>query len=208
MPTPLVVPQAGLLTLRWGLSGTLSWLNVLGIINAGNVPFTQTLANAIDSGVKAALSSTSFTAHLAPRTTLMSCSIRDIRSPNLPELVGVGAAVPGTAAVDEVLPLQVALCITLRTALAGRRFRGRVYLSGYSENQNAASGTAIATGAAVAFVTAIKTTLTSNSLDLAVVSRPQPLLPVPWVGQASVVTAVVARDSVWDTQRRRAYPGV
>jgi hypothetical protein len=205
----VVVANAGFLTLRWGSGGTPAWMNVIGILNAGNIAFTQTLANTLDTAVKAAVTSSNLVSNLAPAASLISCSIRDLRSPNQPEYVGSGAAVPGTAATESnLLPLQTALVITLRTALAGRRYRGRVYLAGYAELQNSATGTMVGTVGSVNFVTAIKSALMSNGLDMAVVSRPKPNLPVPWAGAATAVTAVVARDSVWDTQRRRAYPGI
>lgn len=205
----VVVPQAGFLTLRWAQSGVISWLNVMGIVNSGNIAFTQTLANTLDTAIKASITSTNYVAAMAPIASLVSCSIRDIRSANQPEIVGVGAPVLGTAATESnILPLQTALVITLRTALAGRRFRGRVYLAGFAESHNTATGSANGATAAVNFITGIKSALTSSGLDLGVVSRPQPELPTPWAGQVNTVQSIVARDTAWDTQRRRAYPGV
>ena len=203
----LVVANAAVMRLIWAQGGVPSAINVLGVVNATNVAITQALTNTVGAAVKAAVASSGLNAGLGPTITLVSVGLRDIRSANQPEFLDSGAAVAGTGATD-LLPPQTAFAITLRTASAGRRFRGRVYLYGFCEAFNSATGTALGTTAMVNFVTAIKSALTSSSLDLGVLSRPNPnAIPIN-NGFISPVTAVVARDSVWDTQRRRAVAGV
>lgn len=203
----LVVPNAAQLRLIWSNGGSLYAINVLGVVNAGAIAITQTLANTIGTAVKAALSSTNQRNVLASAVSLATVGLRDIRSANNAEFLDVGAAVPGTGVTD-LLPPQVALCITLRTAQAGQRFRGRVYLPGYCEAASGAAGTCLNVSEAVAFVTAIKSALTANGLDLGVIHRPTAApLPVS-AGFITTVTSILARDTVWDTQRRRAIPGI
>jgi hypothetical protein len=203
----LVVPNAAQMRLIWSLSGQLYALNVMGVVNAGGIAITQALTNSVGSAIKSALASSTHNANLSTTVSLSNIGLRDIRTANQSEFVDTGGAVAGTSAGD-LLPPQVALCITLRTALAGASFRGRVYLPGFSELTNAAAGVISFTTAPVAFVVAIKAALIANALDLGVISRPDPLATPARAGQINVVTAIVARDAVWDTQRRRAVPGI
>ena len=203
----LVVANAGQMRLIWALSGQLYALNVMGVVNTGSVAITQALTNTIGTAVKAAFTSSGQAASTHTTVTLANIGLRDIRTANTAEFLDSGGAVAGTSAGD-ILPLQVANCVTLRTAQAGRSFRGRVYLPGYSEAFNAVLGVISGAATGVAFVTAIKAALVASSLDLGVLSRPAPQLPVPRVGFITVLTSIVSRDSVWDTQRRRAIPGI
>lgn len=203
----LVVPNAAQMRLIWAVGGQLYALNVLGVVNAGSVAITQTLTNTIGTAIKSAFSSSAFNTAIHTTVTLANIGLRDVRSANTAEFLDSGAAVAGTLAGD-ILPLQIALCITLRTAQAGRSFRGRIYLPGYGEGSNTAAGLASGSTSAVAFVTAIKSALVASSLDLGVLSRPAPAAVPPRAGFITTVTSIVARDLVWDTQRRRAIPGI
>lgn len=204
----LIVPGAAQMRLIWSLSGALYALNVIGVVNAGGIAITQTLTNTVGAAVKAAFTSSSMNTVLSTVVSLVNVGLRDIRSANQAEFLDVGAAVAGTLAGD-FLPPQTALVITLRTAQAGPRFRGRIYFCGYGETQNGPLGTAIGcTTISINFAAAIKAALVSSSLDMGVIHRPTSApLPIS-AGFITPVTAVVARDSVWDTQRRRAVPGI
>lgn len=203
----LVVANAAQMRLIWALGGQLYALNVLGVVNSGSVAITQALTNTLGTAIKAALTSSGHGAAVNSTVTLANVGLRDIRTANTAEFLDTGAAVAGTGTGD-LLPPQTALCITLRTAQAGRSFRGRVYLCGYGEPVNAAGGVASSSSTSVAFVVAIQNALIAQSLNLGVLSRPAPQLPIPRAGFITPVTSVVARDSVWDTQRRRAIPGI
>lgn len=203
----LVVPNAAQLRVIYSLSGTLYALNVYGVVNSGSISITQALTNTIGTAIKSAFTSSGQGATINAAVSLANIGLRDLRTPAQTEYIDTGAAVAGTGTGD-LLPLQTALCITLRTAFAGQRFRGRTYLCGYGEVNNTATGTINATNVAVAWITAIKTALVANSLDLGVIHRPtEAPLPVT-SGFITPVTAIVARDAVWDTQRRRAVPGI
>lgn len=203
----LIVPNAAQMRLIWSHSGALYALNVMGVVNAGSIAITQALANSIATAIKTALTSSGLGAALSSTVALANVGLRDIRSANTAEFVDTGGAVAGTGSAD-FLPPQTSFCITLRTAFAGRSFRGRVYLPGFAEAANTASGTNTDPSVSVAFVTSIKSALIANSLDLGVLSRPAPDALPPRAGAINVVTAMVARDAVWDTQRRRAVPGI
>jgi hypothetical protein len=193
--------------LIWAQGGVLFAINVMGVVNAGSVAITQALANTLGTAIKAALTSSGHGAALGTLITLANVGIRDIRTGNAPEFLDTAGGTAGTAAGD-LLPPQTALCITLRTAQAGARFRGRVYLPGFAESANGAAGAANGSATSVAFVTAIKSALVANSLDLGVIHRPTAApLPVT-AGFITTVTSIVSRDLVWDTQRRRAIPGI
>jgi len=208
MPS-VVVPEACFLRLIWTLSGVPYAVNVLGVRNAGHLAITQAIANSVGSAVKTGFASSGLNAQLATTISLGNVGLRDIGSANQPEYLDTGAAVPGTAAGDP-LPPQIALCVTLRTALAGRSFRGRSYIPGFTEAANGTTGTASAAAstAAINFVNACATSLASSGLALAVVSRPAPSATPPRAGFVNNVTAVLTRDLIWDTQRRRARPGI
>lgn len=205
----IVVPQAAFLRLIWALSGVDYAVNVIGVRNASAVAITQALTNTIGAAIKTSFATSGLNAQLATVVTLSKVGLRDIATANRPEFLDAGAAVAGTAAGD-MLPPQTALCVTLRTALAGKSFRGRCYLPGWAEAANTATGTAVAgaSTAAAAFMVGVGTALATSGLDGGVVSRPAPLATPPRAGFVTSVTAYVVRDAVWDTQRRRAHPGI
>lgn len=203
----LIVPNAAQMRLIWSLSGALYALNVLGVVNAGSVAITQALANTLGTAIKAAFASTSHNQAINDAVSLVNVGIRDIRSAGLPEFLDTGGAVAGVATGD-VLPPQVAMVVTLRTAFVGQSFRGRVYTCGYDEAVNSPVGISTAVVTAANFVAALKTALVNNSLDLGVISRPRTDPANPSPGFITPVTSVVVRDAVWDTQRRRAIPGI
>lgn len=221
----LVVPNGALVTLRQ-LNTSVPFVNVLGADVAPTTTINQALADTLGAAIKA-----SWTSTMAPlmggAVGLVSVGIRDIRSANLAEFVGAGATVTGSDA-GEPLPRQTALVVTLRTARAGQSFRGRVYVSGWTETSNDSTGNATsgAQTAAVNFITGISNALSGNGLFLAIVSRPSERQTVVTTtfhadgtsdvdtdvheargGQVTRVTSISTRNNVWDTQRRRAAAG-
>lgn len=210
MPLSLVISGAARLRLLWASGGSLYAINVIGVVNPGSIAITQAIANTLDSAVKASFASSGLNAQISPNVSLVSVAIRSLHAANQPEFVGNGAAAAGAAATQtDMLPPQTALVITLRTLLAGKRYRGRVFLPGYCENVNSLGGVITSTTASVNFVTAIKANLVTSSLDMGVIHiEPAAAGATNLSGFITPVSAIVARDSVWDTQRRRAIPGV
>lgn len=185
-----------MLRLIWQKGGVDWAINVYGVGNTGAVAITQALANTLDSAIKGFFTSSGWNAHVQNSVSLKFIAIRDLNAANQFEYQGSGASVAGTAAGDP-LPYQTALCVTLRTALAGKSYRGRSFLFGGIEADNDTNGqhTAAAGTAAVAFVNGIGSALSSSGLTLAVLSRK--LL------QHHDVTTVLTRDLNWTVQRRR-----
>jgi hypothetical protein len=143
--------------------------------------------------------------------SLVGVDVRDLRASNNPIIESSGPAVPGTAATT-ALPPQVAVAITLRTAFAGRAFRGRVFLGGL------AAATADADGringgvntAGVDLVTALSAAMLAQGATFAIMQRWLPERP----GHGGItlperqpnvvpVSTIVGRDNIFDTQRRR-----
>lgn len=222
----LVVPNAALVTLRWN-QGTTVFYNVLGAFAPGTTTINQALANTLSSAVMSAFTGGTLISQLHTTTALGKVSIRDIRNPDLPDLVGSATGAVGTGTGDP-LPLGNSICVTLRTAGAGASKRGRVYIGGLTETANDTTGKigAAANTAAVAFITAIGSAMTSNGLSLAVVSRPAERVQTvvttyhadgttdvktstssARTGGVTTVSLVEARNTNWDTQRRRSATG-
>lgn len=197
----LVIPQGVLVRLIWAQSTIDTAVNVLGALNPSSIAITQGLTNTIGTAIKAALSTSNLDINLSSTVELRTVGLRDISVPNQAEFLDSGAPHSGTVAGD-ILPASVSYCVTLRTALAGRSFRGRYYQWGFTEAQNGAGGVPVSAvqTSTVAFVTAVGNALQSNGLTPAVLSR-KLLLGTAW-------SSPTGRTLLWTTQRRRLIPGI
>lgn len=115
-----------------------------------------------------------------------------------------GALVGSEAAA--ALPLGVQLVGTLRTGIAGRRYRGRIFTGGWTEASNDTDG-----GVNSAVVSTMNTAgqdllndLAADGHALQVLSRgnTSPPAPAAWTGFHTPVTAI-SFDNEWDTLRSR-----
>lgn len=194
MPS-LVIPTAVQVRLHWTMNGVDAY-NVLGGAVAGGFAATQTIANNLGTAILGHFTTSGLAALCATTTSLISAGLRDVRTANQSEYVSAAAAVPGTGAGNP-LPNEVAAVVTLRTALAGRRYRGRAYLGGFIVGENDATGRIVAglNTAMVTFMTNVQTDMAAQGITLAVLSRKY-LLATP-------VASITARDTSWDTQRSR-----
>lgn len=201
---PLVVPVGGYLILHWSVNGQ-SALNVLGLfVQAGGV-FNQALADAMATMVRGQAVASNIGAQISNTTSLIGVGVRDLRTANQPEYNGTMTAFPGTDTTERTGGQQ-ALVVTLRTALAGKSFRGRVYLP--LDGNTAFDGptsqyTTLAANAGVAFIDGIRSSLPSlpgfsNIFGLAVISRK--------ISQANTVISVSSRNRITGSQRRRLPP--
>jgi hypothetical protein len=116
--------------------------------------------------------------------------------------VSTNSAGFGTVIADP-LPSQASFLVKKNTALAGRRFRGRMYLPFWGESMSDATGrpTGPANTAALDIATLLLTEQTWGVFPDQVV-----LTPVLWSREFSdyqAVTGVVLR-AAWATQRRRS----
>lgn len=210
MAPPFVIQNCCQLKIVWS-GPSRTWLNVFGIRAPGAFPvIDQALADGIHATVGATISSSGLVSHLASTVVFERILLRSLNTPNQPEFSSAGTPISGAGGL-EVLPLSIATCITLRTALAGKSFRGRTYISGFDEGQNTAAGriATAANSAARLFVEQLSGNLGGSGFQLAVLSKPTDAKTIPAktygarAGQGNAVTAVIARDDRWDTQRRR-----
>lgn len=108
------------------------------------------------------------------------------------------AIIPAQAGGEPVgsEPGNVAFCVSLRTALAGRRFRGRKYIAGLPTGSVVANELdASIANTLLTEIDLLRVNLASNSTPMCIFS-PTGLTLVP-------VTAVTFVDLVVDSQRRR-----
>jgi hypothetical protein len=145
--------------------------------------------------------------HLSTGTSFLGVSLRDLRTIDQAFVDSSITAIPGTA-VGDPLPANVSAVITLRTALAGRRNRGRFYVIPFDEASNDSTGR-IGTAAKAAldsFATNLPGSIEASGGTMAILNRPVfnkadcTVLRQP--GLVNVTQAVV-RDTRWDSQRRR-----
>lgn len=108
----------------------------------------------------------------------------------------------GTGPAADILPLQTALVVSLRTGVSSRRGRGRIFLGGFNEGANEENaGDPRPSDAFLTDVLAAlgylqdRLTVVNAGLKLAVASRAD--------GASRPVTQFRMRN-VWSTQRRRA----
>ncbi len=207
MAHPLVLANSVQVRLQWRLNGVAAF-NVLGGIVAGGFANSQAHANSLGAAILGHFTSSGLAALMATTTSLVAVGIRDVRVANQAEFVSVAAAVPGTGAGNP-LPNEVAAVVTLRTALAGKSFRGRAYFGGAIVGENTATGTISAAfnTALAAFMASVQTDMAAEGITLAILSRPRFVPPalVAYAGTITPVTAIVTRDTEWDTQRRRKH---
>lgn len=136
-------------------------------------------------------------------TVLQSVTAYSMASTTAP-VASYSPVTPATGEVTgEVLPLQSAAVLTLRTAARGRSGRGRVYISGWGESSS--SGSSLTPAAAAALITAAEAflaALTVGSFPWVVYSQFSGNAPRP-IGLDLAVTEVELRSSVFGSQRNR-----
>jgi hypothetical protein len=222
MALPVVIPNAVQIRLLSDINGEAA-VNVMGATVIGQITIDQTLADNLGGLIKGAWSA-QVGALMGPNTQLVHVGVRDLRSASQPEFLDSGVPAVGTNPGNN-LPASVALCVTLRTGKAGKRFRGRLYLGGWADSENSPDGATDATadGAAVSFVNALAVGLPANGLGLAVLSRPSEASLTTKVtthldgttdskvvgrttaspGFATPMTSAESRTNRWESQRRR-----
>ena len=205
-----VISNAAQLKLNWS-GPTRTWANVFGALGNPTLPvINQALANTLMTAIGTSFTSSGLAPLIGTSCSLVSVSIRSLNAPNQPEFVSSNAAVAGAGAGD-LLPLSAAACVTVRTTLSGKSFRGRMYITGFTESQNDSTGRILtaANTAAQTFVNAISVNLASNGLSFAVLSfaRDQVIIPQKTIaakaGFATAASSFQVRNTKWESQRRR-----
>lgn len=209
---PVVIPNAVQIVLVWTQEDAKLGHNVTYGQAAPGFQPTVAVADALLTGLTTGANWTALAAFLASTTRLSAVILRDVRSPNLPQVQSAGAGAAGTS-VSPALPNEVAAAVSLRTALAGPQNRGRMFIPGFATNALGAGNVIAATA-----VTALQNWAGSNvggvynaqSLPMVIghVARAaytgstgtqHPARPAGVV----TVTSLTVRDNHWDTVRRR-----
>lgn len=109
----------------------------------------------------------------------------------------------------DALPAEVAIVLSLRTALRGRRNRGRLYIPCLAEAVCDAVGqpTTNAVSGYAAQANTFRTTITPSGWEWVVASYggPQPNGTRRWTPYATAISTVTC-DRYFDSQRRRGLP--
>lgn len=204
----LTITNAVAVRLIWQRAGVDSSVNVLHFSVPTLFVSDQAAVNLLGDAIGGAFTTSGYGALVSTADQLNRVTLRDRRTPNAPEFISV-ESVLGTN-VAEPLPGANACVVTLRTALAGRGFRGRVYLGSWAEAANTTGGviSASALASAAAFVGNLRNiVLGSFTLTLAVAHQFNNKIPLE-PGALNVVTSHLVRDNQWDVQRRRNRPGI
>lgn len=212
VPGPIVIPNCIAVRLIWTQPNTKTVYNVLHGNVAGGFTLTTAIVDAVFTAIKGAAGWTSWRARVNSGAGLAGVDMRDLRVANMPLVASTTAAAAGTGAGGAIPPGD-AFCVTLRTASAGRGFRGRVYLAGLDFAALAAGGVAAAGTLtdAVSFMTAVQTALTASGITLAIAQPTRGgytgttgTVHLPRLATTVAVSSIVARNNIIDHQRRRA----
>lgn len=208
---PKVIPQLAEISILWTLPDGKVAHNVLHGRYAGTFAGSVAQAEAIRAALTSGALWTAIASHMIVNASLSAVTIRDIGQPNQPVITSTGAAVPGTG-TGTLLPDEVAICVTKRTALTGRANRGRLYLTGF--DSLAVGGGNVITAPTVTAVTnwadAIRGIFSGQSYTM-VIAQPAraaytgstgTLHPARAAGSVPV-TALLCRDNHWDSMRKR-----
>jgi hypothetical protein len=198
----------------WNLASGKQVKNVLHGQVAGGFAATAAVAQAVYAAIIASASWTAYKPFINAACSLAAVNLRDLRTANMPVVTSTGGATAGTG-VATSLPPGVALVISERTALAGRGFRGRVYLPGLDSSAVVAAtgaASAAANTAAANFVTAVQTALTASAITLSI-AQPARQAYTGRKGRSissrsaniQNVTSILARLTALTSQRRRSY---
>ena len=214
IPGPVVIDNCCQVILDYSLPNGKLAHNILHARVQPSFAATTGIANPIMNAMVAAWSAAGgLGSQCAASTTFQAVSLRDVRVANMPLVTSTVASVVGTDP-GIALASQIALVITLRTANAGRAFRGRVYIPGWGvvAQGGGTMASAAAGTAAHAWIVAVQSALNAQSMVLAIgqPARQQYTSPVTGrtiparVSGVADVTQIILRDNTFDTQRRRS----
>lgn len=200
----LVVPNGGQLRLHW-VMGTELAFNVLGLRIGSGAVVDLAVANALGDAVSSAFNTATLSINLDSGTVLQGVGVRDLRQANLPEIMSsTFVEKVGTGGGSRSSYLN-SLCVTLRTAKAGKSFRGRVYLpldASGAVNEEIGEYLTGPVDNGRNFIQMLRQAIAASAplagnFSLAVVSRKE------GVEQATPVTSEVVRSPIITTQKRR-----
>jgi hypothetical protein len=197
--------------LNWNLPGGKTGHNVLYGRYTGSFAGTVAQANVLHAGIGSGSAWTALAALMPTTVAFAGVSIRNVSVEDQPIILSSTGVAAGTAVAAE-LPNEMAVCITLRTALTGPSNRGRLFLPGLAQTTvaagnlvSAAAVTAINTWAATisgVFSGAGYTWVIGQKARVAYTGSTGTQHPAR-AATSVPITAASSRDNHWDSQRRR-----
>lgn len=214
IPGPVVIPNCVMVRLEWLTPSSRLIFNILHTIVAPGFVANVAVANALQTAIGGHLVTSGLAAFMPAATSFANVGLRDLRAANLPLVEGTGAGTAGTSA-SGAFPANVALVCTLRTAQAGRAFRGRVYIPNWATNAAVAAGTASAAAqtAVETFMANVIADLAASAMTLCIAQPARAqyttakgrVIPARAANTVPVAAALV-RNGLFDSQRRRNEP--
>jgi len=204
---------------KQSLGGSSFPVNVYHLDATSFYPLTQSLADQIADVFEDAYENSALQGLLSTAWQINEIQVTDLTSSSSPQFNGAFDAIVGTDVTDP-LPAQTCGMIEWGTALRGRSYRGKTFISGFCEDGSGGGPTATVVTRLGDFATDLRTNLAALPAPLVIASRfsgthlapPDSrgrvrLVPTPRV--AGVMTPVTfhAAETQWKTQRRRAFPG-
>jgi hypothetical protein len=200
--------------LLWNIQNGKIVHNVLHGRVAGGFAPSVAIAQAIYAAIIASAQWTAYRPYVNSAVSFAGVDLRDKRNLNAGLFQSSGGATAGTGAAVS-LPPSAAICVTLRTSLAGQAYRGRVFLPGIDSAADVSATGAIlaaANTAALNFVTAVQTAMGTNGLTLCIMQPPRiaytgaktGTLHPARLGQTADVVGIATRSTTFRSQRRRS----
>lgn len=208
----MVIPFAVQIVLNWTLTDGKVGHNVLYGRAATTPSPTVAQAQAIFSALTTGAAWTAIAARISNTNALASVTLTSVHTAGQPSFTSTGAAVPGTSS-SIALPNEMAICVTLRTALRGASNRGRMFVPGWDTVQVLAANVIAASCVTdlATWANTIKGALSAQSYTWAIGQRARSeyigstgtLHPARQANANVDVQTAVVRDNRWDSQRRR-----
>lgn len=197
----------------WDVDGT-ECMTVLGGRSTGSGTVTPGTATAFATIVANAYNSTGMPGLQESSVSITKVSVRDVNVVNQVAYEASVTGAVGTGTTSQTLPRGAAVCVTHRTAKAGKSYRGRSYIPGFNEAQNEA-GSAISAAAGLAaeqFIGVIHNNMSTTGFNHAVLSPALPerqtaggeTLPAK-PSEATECVGTVNRNHTWASQRQRNH---
>ena len=216
---PLVIPNVVEVILAWSLPNGKNASNVLHAASGGGTAANEVNATALMDAISTSAEWVAWAAYLNTGTHLLAVKLRSLHEANNVQWISTSAQADGLA-TDGALPEEVALCATLKTAVAGRKGRGRIYLPGIDKAGCGSAGDAFdaVRTAGAAWLNQVSTAMTANFMELCVASRSYIAYTSPATGRVvpegatlgdiipadfNPVIVIGFEDGVFDSQRRR-----
>lgn len=218
IPGAVFIPNCASVRIIWTLHNGKIASNVLHGSYTTAPPRTQAWINGLFTAVTTAFSASAHNASISTATTLSAVAVRDMAQTTPPGgWAEIRSNLPGVAGAEggNPLPANVSYVVSLKSDRRGQAARGRVYLPGFTEDQNTIDGTADpdSGNAAVDFIGRIQGALSSNGLILAIAhpARQEYNSPVPpnthhdaRAAGTVTVNSILKLNDNWDSTRLRA----